>query len=282
MQSRHESLNLPPGVLGRSWLHQGFRGRLRMHRHDDLEFNLVTAGRAAYLLEDRRVELQIGSLIWLYPEQGHVLIDQSPDFGMWVVVFRPELVQSACQGTCADALAAGLPSGPTLRVLEAEACSELHAVLSRITEQRENLGLVNTAAAYLLQLAWLRFQEAKHVEDGVGVDPVVRQVARSLRDHAEAVNLDELAEDVGLTASTLSRLFQRQMGVSLTHYRQRCCLDRLLSLYGEGNRMNLTEAALTAGFGSYAQFHRVFKQQLGFSPAEYRRRLHAREVGRSA
>jgi len=45
--------------------------------------------------------------------------------------------------------------------------------------------------------------------------------------------------------------------------------------YGSGNRWNMTQAALASGFGSYAQFHRVFKRHFGFGPAEYRRRVRA-------
>jgi AraC-like DNA-binding protein len=33
------------------------------------------------------------------------------------------------------------------------------------------------------------------------------------------------------------------------------------------------ELALTVGFGSYAQFHRVFKQLLGVSPRDYRQKI---------
>lgn len=34
----------------------------------------------------------------------------------------------------------------------------------------------------------------------------------------------------------------------------------------------MLEAALAAGFGSYPQFHRVFKRVVGCSPVDYRRR----------
>jgi AraC-like DNA-binding protein len=34
----------------------------------------------------------------------------------------------------------------------------------------------------------------------------------------------------------------------------------------------MLDAALEAGFGSYPQFHRVFKRVIGCSPGSYRRR----------
>jgi AraC-like DNA-binding protein len=39
-----------------------------------------------------------------------------------------------------------------------------------------------------------------------------------------------------------------------------------------GRALTLLEAAFEAGFGSYPQFHRVFRQLAGCSPAEYQRR----------
>jgi transcriptional regulator GlxA family with amidase domain len=54
-------------------------------------------------------------------------------------------------------------------------------------------------------------------------------------------------------------------------YRNQSRIERFFELYGEGNRRNLTQSAYAAGFGSYAQFHRVFKEALGYSPGELKR-----------
>jgi len=35
----------------------------------------------------------------------------------------------------------------------------------------------------------------------------------------------------------------------------------------------ITKAAYEAGFGSYAQFHRIFKKYFGYSPNEYIKKL---------
>ena len=71
----------------------------------------------------------------------------------------------------------------------------------------------------------------------------------------------------------LDGLFKQQAGISLTAFRQRKCLERFLRLYGRGARYTLLQAALEAGFGSYAQFHRVFGSVMRLSPAAYRRSL---------
>ena len=58
-----------------------------------------------------------------------------------------------------------------------------------------------------------------------------------------------------------------------TQYRNRQRLERFIQLYGQGQRINMLEAALTAGFGSYPQFYRVFRDFMGCTPQEYKRSL---------
>ena len=59
------------------------------------------------------------------------------------------------------------------------------------------------------------------------------------------------------------------MGVSLVDYRNRRRIDRFFdSISRSGGTVNLLDAALEAGFGSYAQFHRVYRKFLGSAPRE--------------
>jgi len=78
----------------------------------------------------------------------------------------------------------------------------------------------------------------------------------------------EIASSLGISVSRLARLFKREIGVSLVDYRNRLRLERFQMLVDSGGE-NLLEAALSAGFGSYAQFHRVFRAWRGTTPREY-------------
>jgi len=84
----------------------------------------------------------------------------------------------------------------------------------------------------------------------------------------------QIAGELGISVSRLARVFKRDMGMSLVEYRNRLRLDRFWLLV-DGGRPSLLEAALAAGFGSYAQFHRVFRAQRQVTPREYLRRRRA-------
>jgi AraC-like DNA-binding protein len=81
----------------------------------------------------------------------------------------------------------------------------------------------------------------------------------------------EIAAELDISASRLARVFKGEMGMSLVEYRNRLRLDRFAVLLDKG-RTNLLEAALAAGFGSYAQFHRVFRALRHATPREFLRR----------
>ena len=68
--------------------------------------------------------------------------------------------------------------------------------------------------------------------------------------------------------------FKQQTGIALVDFRNRQRVERFLGIYGTGQRLTMLQAAFEAGFGSYAQFHRVFKRVTGISPGEHRRKLH--------
>lgn len=97
--------------------------------------------------------------------------------------------------------------------------------------------------------------------------PIVERVLKLLVDDPVASN-QRLARAIGISPAHLSRVFKSDMGVSLVEYRNRLRVERFLRLVDDSGR-NLLDAALHAGFGSYAQFYRVFYKMVGATPREY-------------
>lgn len=268
-----ERLGLPTNVDGSLWLHCNQGRKLAMHHHAELEFNLITHGTGLYLLANRKYEIRRGDLLWLFPAQEHVLIEQSPDFKMWVAVFKPQLVHRVVRDVKARTLRETNPAGHFNRRLPPSGLRRLESLYEEIEASRPQTGHFNVGLAYALLTTWDEFVAAADVATGVDVHPAVEKAARLIRDATAHLPVDALAQQAGLSPSRLSRLFKQQTGVTLLDFRNRQRIERFLELYGTGQRQNMTDAALDAGFGSYPQFHRVFKQVMGCSPAAYRRDL---------
>jgi AraC-like DNA-binding protein len=270
-----EDLGLRRGVDGLVGHHRAADGSPRGHRHAELELNLVVRGRATYLLGDRRYELTPRTLTWLFPAQDHVLVDESPDHELWWAVFRPGLVARTTEPTLLE----HDPAGQFSRRLETERASRLDGLLRDLHDTgTTGDALLNAGLAYLLHSAWRAFSQSEELVAGVDVHPAVETVARCLRADPEAGGLDALARTAGLSPSHLSRIFKAQTGISITRFRNQRRLERFTTLYGDGRRTTALAAALEAGFGSYAQFHRVLRAETGQTPRDLRREADQRRT----
>jgi len=264
-------LNLPPAWDGNLW-RCGHLGRARpVHRHAELEFNLVIQGAGTYLLANRRYQIGRGDLLWLFPGQEHVLVEETADFAMWVGVFRPRLVRRIATDPGARVLRLAEPPGEYCRRLGRGDLDRLVGLFAEVEATRDRVGLFNTGSAYALLATWRAFEGAVDVPVRE-VHPAVEKAARLIRSDPGTLRLDELARRSGLSPSRLSRLFKRQTGISWVDFRNRERIKRFLGLYGSGQRRNVLDTALQAGFGSYPQFHRVFQRVMGCTPAFHRKR----------
>lgn len=266
-----QRLKLPAGLDGDLWQYHHHGRANAMHHHAELEFNLVTQGRGLYLLANHKYQIRRGDLLWLFPAQEHVLIEQSPDFEMWIGVARPNVVRRIATDADANILHRANPVGEHCRRLPQPAFARLEILLAEIAAARARPGLFNAGLSYALLAAWQHFELAAVVPVH-DVHPAVEKAARLIRDESNTLGLDELAQRAGLSAPRLSRLFKRQTGIALVDFRNRQRVEKFLQLYGTGQRLTILDAALEAGFGSYPQFHRVFKRVMGRSPGSYRRR----------
>ena len=266
-----EDLGLRAGIDGRVVRHAAGDLRPRAHRHAELEVNLVVRGRASYLLGERRYELTAGTLTWLFAGQEHVLVDESTDHALWWAVFRPGLVARVATSAHARGLLQSDPIGRYSRRLDPDRLERLGALFRELREaEAVDDSLFNVGLSYLLLGAWQAFLDSGDIVGGVDVHPAVDRAARLLHADPDAGSLAHLARTVGLSASHLSRLFTTQMGLSISRFRNQQRLQRFVRIYGNGRRTTALAAAHQAGFGSYAQFYRVFRQETGRNPSALR------------
>ncbi|MDD9947354.1 MAG: AraC family transcriptional regulator [Myxococcales bacterium] len=240
------------------------------HSRAELELSLTLRGRASGLLGTQRAELRPQSMLWVLPRQPHLIVDASPDFLAWVLVFRRRLVRRVCTSPAGHPLTARGDRGAMLRRLpraEVDALGALYAGVP-VGAGRD---VFNAGLGYVLSRSWLAFERAPQEPDPGAVHPCVRAAAWLLRDGQAGLSNEELASRVGLSAQRLSRLFKAQMGTNLADFRNRQRIAHVVAHMHRGDA-NLTALALDAGYGSYSQFHRVFKRFMGCAPAAYARK----------
>jgi AraC-like DNA-binding protein len=254
----------------------GRSGLANRHNHAELELHLVTRGRCVFLLGESRIEAERGTLLWVPPRREHTVLDPSPDFRRWMLLSRPRLVRRVLPTDDARSLLGSGDAADGARLARTLAPHHALALASKFTETqrigREHFSLHNANMAYLLARTFSAFSAADALPVWSALHPAVAAAVRLLRAPEGDLARSALARRCGLSEWHLSKLFHEQLGVSLVDFRNRCRLERFLELYGDGARVKLSAAALDAGFGSYPQFHRVFRARMGHAPSELARR----------
>jgi len=269
----HEILELRDGLQANVWRYTNSGAMLRMHRHNELEVNLVLRGRAQYLVNDRRFDLRPCTMIWLFPGQNHLLLNQSLQYEMWVLYFSCDIVKRTATAVDDRVLGVDDPGEYFCKQVGEDSAGWLSDLFQSVADRAGSTALFNAGVAYSLLAAWQQYQAAGPSALGTDLHPAVERAARLIGDEVDPMPMPELAKRSGLSISRLSKLFHDQTGVTLVEYRQRQSVQRFLRIYARGRRKSILQAALEAGFGSYAQFYKVFKRVIGIGPLEYRRKI---------
>src|ERR1700733_5448191 len=153
-----QRLQLPTGLDGNVWRYANLAAANRRHRHAELELNLVTRGRGTYLLGANRYEIHRGDLLWLFPAQEHVLIEQSADFEMWIAVFRRRAVKRCAVDRGTRPLLQRQFSGDTCRRLMQQDLARIEELFTELSAACGEPGLLNAGLGYTLLHAWKCFE----------------------------------------------------------------------------------------------------------------------------
>jgi len=266
LHPRYEELDIPANWSGKLWRHTNRRAPLVTHQHVELEMNVVCRGTATYLVKDHRCRLSSGAQLWLFPGHAHVLIEQSTDFEMWILVIRPNAVSTICKAEESALMRDSNPAGLFFRRLSPSTSASLVGVFEDIQRKQSNAECYNAGLAYALLASWDEYQRAECIANSGVIDPAVQQALNLLRENEFATGIDSLAAAVKMSPSRLSRLFRADLGISLVEFRNRQRLDLYFHLKRIDPKLTTSQAALDAGFGSYAQFYRVYRKATGHGP----------------
>lgn len=102
-------------------------------------------------------------------------------------------------------------------------------------------------------------------------DSRIRRAIALLRAHPNKdLNIDQLANEVGLSRSRFYDLFQLCTGFSPRAYLDLLCIEAAISRLSSG-RGKIAELSAELGFSAQSNFTRFFHNQVGVAPSEYRR-----------
>lgn len=100
-------------------------------------------------------------------------------------------------------------------------------------------------------------------------DNLIRLCEALYNDPADTRSAQDWARDLGMSARTLTRRFEAEVGMSLRSWRRRMRIFKAVELLGGGT--DVTRTALALGYGSTSAFIYAFRTSMGVSPQAYMR-----------
>ncbi|MBC8032846.1 MAG: AraC family transcriptional regulator [Chitinophagaceae bacterium] len=227
-----------------------------------------TDGQGWIQLPGRRIIVQAGSVFVISPGTSHSY-SADPD-NPWTIYWFHFTGKH-----CADAVKVVMGTSNPVQALVVPYSSERIALFERIYNtflkgySISNLLFANLTVSYFLASFALpeSFQQKEERAD----TPTTRAI-QFMQDHLnETVTLDIIAKAAQLSTSFFSRRFKLDTGYAPIEYYNHLRIQKACQLLHSGE-LRINEIALHLGIDDPFYFSRLFKKQLGVSPAQYRQK----------
>ena len=249
------------------------------HSHDYYEIYLHIQGGEQFELDSRRFELGPGELVVIPPFCMHGIVKPTVlrDYERAFVNVSPDILRAlGCGAIDLDRFFRSYTArGHYSFLMSPEETRDCLGFIDRLIEAGQRPG--ETGRYYRsVQLANFLCQVCRIMEKSLTADGpapsahVLQQVLTYINSHyTQAIRLEEIARQFGLSVSSLSHSFARYANRSIYDYvlYRRVMLARKLMLTDQ----SLSSIAYQCGFNDYSNFLRMFTKFVGVSPSRYRR-----------
>ncbi|MDJ0593736.1 MAG: AraC family transcriptional regulator [Pleurocapsa sp. MO_226.B13] len=265
-----------PGILVEKYIYTaGSIEPLPKHSHHEYQLGLSFNCQGEYFYRGAYHPIPIGNLSIIHSGEVHSPSERTylPEPAtFWMMHVDPSLLED---------VAAEIPQKPvelpffTKPLLRNSSLRELFqnlciAIETNATKLEKDSLILDFFSELIAHPTGIAPQSYLTVKPAIRLAPSLRIaiVCDFLQAHYhENVSLAELAKISGLSRFYLSRLFRRQMGLTISAYQMQIRIDRAKKLLAEGR--SITQVASETGFYDQSHFGGHFKRLVGTTPGNY-------------
>ncbi len=241
----------------------------KQHFHPDIEILFVLEGQAGVWIQGRKFLMEKEDIILVNASMPHEIVC-SGESVLGRVYYSYALLADVLQGEnciffCNSVLRPNLSYGELRAVFH-------DLVYQHVRGRRKTYCQRDSLLFRLLDILVEKFHflETVETEGNPWHDERISRIIHYVnRNYQTGISLTELAEEMYVSASTLSRLFKKEMGVYFADY-----VNQVRMKYALGELLytdkSITRIAVDSGFSNPSGFNKVFRETYGLSPSEYR------------
>lgn len=223
--------------------------------HSRYLLNINIGAECTMFLDGKKVILEPGNAILVYPFQSHLFIHDTPEIFRLMIGFEISAAEF-------------LPARHHVTPLSSNTATYLHQMMA------EYLSRANaTACSHLLCLILneLTLQAIPAVP--VAHSPRLKwleDLCHYIHQHIQQpLAIEDLAHQFHVSASHLRLKFRRQTGMSLGTYITKAKMSKATQLL-DTSTLTITQLSEQCGYESVQAFSRAFSREIGMSPLTYR------------
>lgn len=264
---------------GRSWLfhtREETTFQFWWHAHEHYELTFIERGHGRRFAGNNASTYCPGDIALFGPSLPHAYVSDDRDHTQiaHIAQFR------------ADVFGDALLENPEFRGLRSILTAAHRGILltadpERLSSSITNLARLNGAeqtVALLELLVWLATsahstplstRPGSRTASHRSTHALIAAVQLLERNYKTSITRDQLAEMVAMTPSSLSRLFRRELGTTLTDYLSALRLGAAAELLAD-TQQPVADIAFCSGFANLANFNRQFRARYAMTPTRYR------------
>lgn len=246
---------------------QGRNVNFYAHFHEQIELVFCLQGTSHVMIEGQQYALEPGDVAMVFPNQHHRYQHkkENGESRVCLVICYPSHVEDYY-----TEFTSMLPISPVIKREELpeflpKLLDNFHQVCNESEDLRMFKAYASVLTAHLLNCAKLQpIKASQHVDLTQTVLAYINQHYR------EAVSLKKMSKELGISESTLSRIFSNKLKINFTSYvnEQRIAYAQKLL---KSTEYTMKEISALCGFQSERTFYRAFQEVWDMSPKEYRR-----------
>jgi AraC-like DNA-binding protein len=265
-------------------------GFIPWHWHKEVQFSMVLSSRIEFQVEGEVITLSPGDGIFINRNVLHQIRPVEERTGtMFSLDFDESLVGGDASSVIHQTYVRNLTENPALKLVRLDGEGEWRKTALELL-RRVHRVYSDEAYGQELQLKALVCSLWHELVSGVRPD-LLQKPAASTRDnervraavqfvmenYGDRITLGDIADSVHVSKSECCRSFQRVIRMSPVEFLLQTRIHEAARLLGVSSSP-VTDLAAAVGFGDVSYFGKVFRQQMGCSPSEYRQGVLRRKV----